>query len=532
MAELPEGWMWAKLGELGLFINGDRGKNYPNKNALAESGIPFINAGHIQDGIIKLSEMNYITEERFNLLGSGKVKSNDILYCLRGSLGKTAIVKNITTGAIASSLVIIRPFDCSKHEYLFYYLISPFGDAEIRKYDNGSAQPNLAANSVRSYSVPLPPLNEQRRIVAKIEALSARSQRVKEALEDIPQLLDQFRQSVLAAAFRGDLTADWREQNPDVEPASELLDKIYKQRLKIYQEECKKFDKQGNKRIQKTRKFQLIDKTNYDIPDTWELSYPEYLCSPDEYSIGIGPFGSNLKVSDYTDKGVPLVFVRNIRSGNFESLEPKYISHEKAQELLPHIVKPLDLLITKMGDPPGDCEIYPEHRPEAVITSDCLKFRVWGFFLDRNYFKHCINSSFIKHQLGLITRGVAQQKISLERFKSILIPVAPQSEQKEIIKRVDSLLEVASQIEASYQQVITYLDQLDQSILAKAFRGELVPQDPNDEPASVLLERIRAERDKLQTKTAKKSTTKTSTRRTKKTQQQEEESVQLELGLE
>jgi type I restriction enzyme S subunit len=274
------------------------------------------------------------------------------------------------------------------------------------------------------------------------------------------------------------LTADWREQNPDVEPASELLDKIYKQRLKIYQEECKKFDKQGNKRIQRTLKFELIDKTNYDIPDTWELSYPEYLCSPDEYSIGIGPFGSNLKVSDYTDKGVPLVFVRNIRSGNFESLEPKYISHEKAQELLPHIVKPLDLLITKMGDPPGDCEIYPEHRPEAVITSDCLKFRVWGFFLDRNYFKHCINSSFIKHQLGLITRGVAQQKISLERFKCILIPVAPQSEQKEIIKRVDSLLEVASQIEASYQQVITYLDQFDQSILAKAFRGELVPQDP------------------------------------------------------
>lgn len=117
LAELPEDWVWAKLGELGLFINGDRGKNYPSKNTLVESGIPFINAGHIQNGIINLSEMNYITEEKFNLLGSGKVKPNDILYCLRGSLGKTAIVKNITTGAIASSLVIIRPYDSSKSEY-------------------------------------------------------------------------------------------------------------------------------------------------------------------------------------------------------------------------------------------------------------------------------------------------------------------------------------------------------------------------------------------------------------------------------
>jgi type I restriction enzyme, S subunit len=105
--DLPEGWIWCELGDLAALINGDRGKNYPNRSALVEVGIPFINAGHLEDGIIQMSEMNYINEERFNILGSGKVRPKDILYCLRGSLGKIAIVKDIEKGAIASSLVII-----------------------------------------------------------------------------------------------------------------------------------------------------------------------------------------------------------------------------------------------------------------------------------------------------------------------------------------------------------------------------------------------------------------------------------------
>lgn len=106
------------------------------------------------------------------------------------------------------------------------------------------------------------------------------------------------------------------------------------------------------------------------------------------------------------------------------------------------------------------------------------------------------------------------------------------AEQKEIVRRVESFFKAADTIEQQYREVKAQLDQLDQSILAKAFRGELVPQDPNDEPASILLERIRAERAKLQTETAKKSTPKTSAQRIKKTQPQQEESVQLELGLE
>ena len=211
--KLPQGWAIAKLQDLATFINGDRGKNYPNKNALVTQGIPFINAGHINNGIIEMSKMNFITQDRFDLLRSGKISQNDILYCLRGSLGKTAIVTNIDKGAIASSLIIVRTISDINYKYIFYYLISPLGKSEIEKYDNGSAQPNLSAKSVQSFSVPLPPLNEQKRIVAKLEKLLAKVNESCDRLSRIPTILKRFRQSVLASACSGRLTADWRKNH-------------------------------------------------------------------------------------------------------------------------------------------------------------------------------------------------------------------------------------------------------------------------------------------------------------------------------
>ena len=144
---------YVKLGDVCEFINGDRGKNYPSSKDFVDKGIPFINAGHIQNNDISFENMNYISKEKFNKLGSGKVKKNDILYCLRGSLGKNAIV-NIEEGAIASSLVILR----SKTEdidvnYLIKYLNSNYIKEQILKYNNGSSQPNLSAASVKNFNI-------------------------------------------------------------------------------------------------------------------------------------------------------------------------------------------------------------------------------------------------------------------------------------------------------------------------------------------------------------------------------------------
>ena len=170
--DVPSNWQWVRLGSVADLINGDRGTNYPNKSEYVATGLPFINTGHIEpDGTLSHESMHYLTRKKFESLRGGKTLPGDLVYCLRGAtLGKTAIVE-YPEGAIASSLVIIRLDQAIDRKYMYYYLTGPMGKSLVRRFDNGSAQPNLAANSVKRYVVPLPPAAEQRRIVARVEEL-------------------------------------------------------------------------------------------------------------------------------------------------------------------------------------------------------------------------------------------------------------------------------------------------------------------------------------------------------------------------
>ncbi|MGG7520847.1 restriction endonuclease subunit S [bacterium BS0013] len=171
--ELPRGWEWCKFGLLSEFINGDRGRNYPSKSEYVDTGIPWINTGHIEkDGTLSVSDMNYITQKKFDELRGGKIQCGDLVYCLRGAtFGKTSFVTPYKTGAIASSLMIIRPFIAQFGLFFYNYLTSPFGKSQVFRFDNGSAQPNLSANSVMLYAFPCPPLDEQFRIYNKVQEL-------------------------------------------------------------------------------------------------------------------------------------------------------------------------------------------------------------------------------------------------------------------------------------------------------------------------------------------------------------------------
>ena len=181
-------WKMVKLGDVCKFINGDRGKNYPSGKDIVENGIPFINAGHLVNNEISFSSMNYITEDKYNQLGSGKIQKGDFLYCLRGSLGKHAIVENLEKGAVASSLVILRPTNIDVH-YLSYCMDSPSISTQLQQANNGSSQPNLSANSVKQYIVPLPPLEEQKRIADILDKASNLIDLRKQQLEKMDLLI-------------------------------------------------------------------------------------------------------------------------------------------------------------------------------------------------------------------------------------------------------------------------------------------------------------------------------------------------------
>ena len=183
--EAPRGWSWHHLGELAELINGDRSKNYPNRAEYQSEGIAWINTGHIQPGgSLSLSTMHYISREKFNSLRSGKIQKGDLIYCLRGAtFGKTGFVAPFEEGAIASSLMIVRVGEKMTPRFTYLVLTSPLGRQQLLRFDNGTAQPNLSSSNVGRYWIPVPPLAEQHRIVAKVDELMALCDRLEAALQ-------------------------------------------------------------------------------------------------------------------------------------------------------------------------------------------------------------------------------------------------------------------------------------------------------------------------------------------------------------
>ena len=243
--EIPDSWEWVRLSNIFSILNGDRGKNYPAKSTLTSTGIPFISALNL-DGrtVVSDDRLLCMTEEQYDKLANGKLIKGDVVVCIRGSLGKHGRYP-FDKGAIASSLVILRCHlsEDILAEYIMLWLDSPIFFSEIKKYDNGTAQPNLAAKSLEQFFVPLPPLFEQQRIVDKINEIltiianyDTTYSRITKLNETFPEAL---KRSILQWAIQGKLVP----QDPNDEPASVLLERIREEKQRLVKEGKIKKDK-------------------------------------------------------------------------------------------------------------------------------------------------------------------------------------------------------------------------------------------------------------------------------------------------
>ena len=200
-------WDQKYLGDVCTFENGDRGENYPSASVRTPTGVPFINAGHLIEGKVDFRSMDFIPKSRFALLSNGKIRPGDILFCLRGSLGKFATVGDLSEGAIASSLVIIRTKKMLLPEFLLGYLKSPLCAAMIQKHKGGTAQPNLSAASLRSFVIPLPQISDQERVVDSVNSFSDAIDRLSEIYKTKVYALSALENSILNRSFVSDATA-------------------------------------------------------------------------------------------------------------------------------------------------------------------------------------------------------------------------------------------------------------------------------------------------------------------------------------
>ena len=473
---LPESWIEIQLEDIIQSMeSGGRPKG--GVKGIIE-GIPSIGGEHLNNaGGFNFSNMRYVPEQFYKGMLKGHIAENDVLIVKDGATtGKASFVCcdfPFDKAVVNEHVFVVRIAPPLNKKFVFYFLWSHEGNRRILENFQGSAQGGINRQFASRTLIPMPPLNEQKRIVAKLDAIMPRIDSVKERLEKIPAILKRFRQSVLTAAVTGELTEKWREEHPEVEA--------------IFPE--------------------LSNETSY-LPENWCVVPFERLVKSIRTDLRTGPFGTTLKKEEHQKCGVPVWGIESIgRSGEFTGINKIYVSIEKAKELKSFQVNGGDIIISRSGTV-GELCILPENIEYGLLSTNLLKISLNRSVIDSRVFCFLFKgSSIVLDRIRELCSGSTRLFLTQAILKSITYPLPPLDEQKEIVRQVDKLFALADKVEEHYQKARARVDALAQSVLAKAFRGELVPQNPDDEPAEKLLQRIQEEKTKLEAelKTASRS---------------------------
>lgn len=423
--DIPDNWVWCRLGEIYCVLNGDRGKNYPAKSSLKHEGnIPFISALNLNGYNVAVDDkLLFATQEQYNKLNAGKLKYNDTVLCIRGSIGKHGRFQ-FNVGAISSSLVIIRPYVTQDlAEYLGFYLDSNIFTLEVTKYNNGTAQPNLAAADLKKFIIPLPPLPEQQRIVSRIDALMKEIDELEQTEKELEAIkaafLGDMKASLLQAAMEGKLT----EQKAEDGDARGLLLAIRKEKEKLVKE------KKGKR--EKPLAPITDEEIPFDIPENWVWCRLAEICTKLVDGDHNPPKGTNKKT--------PYIMAssKNINNDKLVNLESvRYLSKEVFEKENQRTqAKAGDIFFTSVGSLGRSC-VYHENinicfqRSVSVITT-----------LAYNYFlKYCFDSPAIQNKVLKEATGTAQKGFYLNQLAAMAIPLPPLAEQHRIVEKLDQLL--------------------------------------------------------------------------------------------
>jgi len=397
----------------------------------------------------------------------GKVaQANDVLLSVRAPVGALNMADQ--TCCIGRGLAAIR-LQKGDNKFLYYALQTREAQQFMSESATGSTFVAISKSVVEEIKIPLPPLAEQARIVTVLDGLLGRVRTAQEQLATIPKLLKRFRHGVLSAAVSGKLTEAWREENPSIA--------------------------------------------------SWEKKLAADSC--ETIASGSTPKGRPF----FAEGEIPYLKVYNIVNQQINFFyKPQFITrkiHEK--ELKRCRVYPNDVIINIVGPPLGKVALMPDYFKEWNINQAIVVFRPLKEVLMPRYLYYifCEGSHFT--EIETETRGTAgQTNISLTQCRAFLLNVPPLIEQDEIVRRVSGLLNWADKLEEGYREAKRQLDAMPAAILSKAFSGELTEQSSTDEPASLLLERIRAERlaAQQQPKEKKKPTTEEIPKRRKKMAEQ------------
>jgi type I restriction enzyme, S subunit len=441
VSELPKGWVKVKIEDIAE-VKG--GKRLPKGHELLNerTNYPYIRVTDFTHGTVGLTKIKYIDEYTHSYIKNYTISQDDLYISIAGTIGLVGqIPSELNNANLTENAAKISGLVGVDKRYLSYVLSSEIGVSQFNDKITSSGQPKLALFRIRECEFPLTPLNEQIRIANKLDSILAKVDKAQARLDKIPAILKRFRQSVLAAATSGELT-------------------------------------QPGFTSSEWRSVKLIDLVE---------TRPRNGKSPKGVDFDTGV--KNLTLSAIT----PGYFVEN--KYKFVDLDVPTDSHLwlKNQDILIQRANSIEYVgVSALYEGEDDQYIYPD-----LIMKCRANERVLSKYLYYALSSEPVRKYFRDNATG--TTG-NMPKINQAVVSAAPINLPKIDEQKIIVDKVESLFNKADKVEKQYLDAKSRLDRLTQSILAKAFRGELVPQDPSDEPAEQLLERILKEREQAKPK--------------------------------
>jgi len=503
LADLPPGWSWIELGRLAApednaITDGPFGSKLKTEH-YRQSGPRVIRLQNIGDGVFKEAKA-HISDQHFLSLQRHRVHAGDLVIAILGdALPRACIIPEGIGPAIVKADCI--RFHSNEELVLAKYLNYALNFEDTQKRTaaivHGVGRPRLNLEGVKSIVVPIAPINEQRQIVETLDELLSDLDAAVAAMEHARAKLPLYRASVLKAAVEGSLTAEWRARHPRAEPATKLLKRILAERRRHWEE-------------QRLRSFAAAGK---EPPKNWKATYKEPLAldatnlpalpaqwcwvSLDQLSDIAGGVTKGQRLSPgRKTRVVPYLRVANVQRGFLDLREIKEI-HALETDIEFLRLKPGDVLFNEGGDRDklGRGWIWEGQIDECIHQNHVFRARLISSEVQPKLVSWCGNSYGQRWFLRTGKQSVNLASINLTVLRSFPVPLAPAKEQEAIVEAVEDQLSVIDHLEADLDAKLKSAQVLRHAILRQAFTGQLVSQDPNDEPASELLKGIAAERE-------------------------------------
>jgi len=450
-----------------------------NKKEYWGGGVPWVKISDIPEhGRVARTEESISKSGLSN--SSAKIfPKGTILFTIFATIGKVGILE--IDAATNQAICGVQPLSGINPRFLFHYL--RYASRNLLGTSHGITQKNINMSIAKTLPVPLAPEKEQPRVAARLEDFLQAITTARKALEDTKCSTQRFRRAVLAKAFRGELT----ERDPNDEPAEKLLERVRQERRKKWEESLRAKGKDPRKH--KYEEPDIFDTEELPIlPYTWAWTTIGAIAS--FIGSGITPLGGQ---NVYVSKGIPFIRSQNVYPSGIHLEDIVYITPEMHAEMKRTHVRPDDVLLNITGASIGRSTYVPPCFGEANVNQHVCILRT-GWWMIPSYLSNFLNSPLGQDQIFATESGVTREGLNYGQIRKMKIPFAPLNEQKRVTQRIAEMFARASTAERAVRDGLKQADVFEQSILNGAFRGELVPQDPSDEPASVLLERIRVQR--------------------------------------